>query len=225
MKKIISSAAALCLCITLMGCSSAEEADEQEQVVEEDNAIALSMTYPKSFGDMQYMVAGDWEELSDETQATYYTGYSTILISSVEGSDFEPLVSSMLATEGISEEGTEDPMQEDLPEGEGPEEMPEGEEEEDLPEWAPEEVESSTETEDIEVGGVSGIKRTMVVDERNIELFAFFVGDKTYCIVAIYDDISEQSKAYEATDTLVSSITFNYIPEFNEEEGDEVVVE
>lgn len=226
MKKIIGGVAAFCLCATLMGCSSAEEAEEQEQEVEQDNAIALSMTYPKSFEAMQYMVAGDWEELSDETQITYYTGYSTILISAVEGEDYESFVSQMLEKEGIFEEATEDPLAEDLPEGEEiedasewvPEQIEAGETEGDMPEGSPEGGEPGITEEEIEVDGVSGIKRSQTIDERNIELFTFFEGNKTYCIVVIYSDVSEQGKAYEAIDTLVSSIMFDRMPELDSEE-------
>lgn len=180
MKKTLLVAIAACLCFVLVGCNSDSKQDE--------NDIARSMTYSKTFEGITYSVAGNWEERVEEKQVTYIAEYATIIVSSTEGNDFQSLASEMLATEGLA-------------------------------------AENETVSEEIEINGVSGTKESFEADGRSVEIFALFAEGKTYCIVAVYDDISEQNKSYEAIDTLLSSIMFTADPNPESKDGEDITLE
>lgn len=220
MKKFLSIAAAMCLCFALVGCTPEAE-EEGEEIIEKENDIALSMTYPKNFDGMNYMVADNWQEKITDAQVTYYTDYNTIMISSTTEGDTEALFEQMLEAEGLSVEGVLEDLGKTPEEGK-PEEAKEPEAEEPLegadaeegdlqgPEEA---LDGSFEEEDIEIDSFSGTKRTLIKGEKRTEFFTIFVGDKTYGIIVSFDGISDQGKSYEATDTLLSSIRFDIDPE------------
>lgn len=208
MERIIRIGILACVCLALVGCSG--ESSQEEEVpldTEPSHAIALSMTHARSLGGLTYVVAGDWTEEANEEQATYTTGYSTFILSFTKGEDTQGLASRMINAAGFNADAFS--FNNDLDQAESQRE-------------ATEEEISVSEDEEIEVNGVLGTKRSATVDGSPAEVYTFFVDDTQYCVLVVYGEVSDQDKAYEATDTLIASLSFTEVQGSGQEHSEEV---